>query len=88
MFIPVAYEFPNHGLLDRFYKTRYEFSLVDWTLNLIREQLVIPVTFLYLLHPWAYFATLVIIVVHGGHSWVTLLYMFICVCACTCGGHS
>lgn len=51
-------------------------------LNRIREQLVTPITPLHLLHPWAYFATLVIIVVHTVNNWGRLLntyLLFVCV---------
>lgn len=51
-------------------------------LNRIREQLATPTTPLHLLRPWAYFATLAIIVVHRVNCWGRLLntYLsFVCV---------
>lgn len=46
---------------------------VDWASNLIREQLMTPVTGLALWHPWALLAWPVNFVTHSVHSWARSL---------------
>lgn len=54
------------------YSTRHEFPPVEWILNPIRKQFVIPITPTPLLHPRVCLVRLVV-VTHRIHTWVRLL---------------
>lgn len=64
----------NHEFLYRFVINM--FIPEDWALHKIRKCLVIPITFMPLIHPWVYLAMLVIIEAHSIHSWLRLLMAF------------
>lgn len=61
---------------DLLSSTWHEFHLVEWALISVRKSLTIPITFVPLLHQWAYNASSVIFVAHWPQSCIRLVIIF------------
>lgn len=68
---------PNIGSWpDLMYQTCVSCSEIGFKSN---EKSVAPIISVPLSHPWTYLATLVIIVLNRGHSWLRLMLTFTCI---------